>query len=264
MKKKSNFPIILILVIGLSLLIYPSFANWFNNRHYDAEITKYIDTFTKSDGSEAEALLKKAEEYNKRLKEQQFSLKLSNEMFNEYINQLKIEGSQVMATINIPSLGVNLPIYHTTEEKVLDVGVGHIEGSSLPVGGEGTHCALSGHRGLPSSKLFTDLDRVQEGDYFIINTLGRELYYEVDQISIVLPEDVGDLKIEEDKDYCTLVTCTPYGINTHRLLVRGHRIDEISNLYVSNEAVKVDKKIITLFILTAACVFISIYKLVKK
>lgn len=147
-----------------------------------------------------------------------------------------------MGYITIQKLGVELPIYHTTNESVLELGVGHLEGTSLPVGGENTHCVLSGHRGLPSAKLFTNLDKMEVGDTFVITVLDRVLTYQVDDISIVLPTQINDLRIEEGKDYCTLMTCTPYGINTHRLLVRGHRIAnaESENLHVTSEAQKIE------------------------
>lgn len=264
MKKQSNLPIIVILLIGLSLLVYPSFANWFNNRNYDAEISEYVKILEKEDNSETEEILKNAEEYNRRLSEKIFSLELSEDMYEEYMNQLAIEGSEVMSTIQIPSINVSLPIYHTTEDRVLDSGVGHIEGTSLPVGGLGTHCVLSGHRGLPSSKLFTDLDKVKENDYFIINTFGRKMYYQVDKIIIVYPEEVSDLQIDQNEDYCTLVTCTPYGVNTHRLLVRGHRIDEIPNISVLNDAIRIDSKYVALFIIAVVFTLAAIYTLIKK
>ena len=147
-----------------------------------------------------------------------------------------VSGNGIMAYIEIPSLNITIPIYHGTDKEILQIGIGHIEGTSLPVGGYGTHCAVSGHRGLTSSKLFTDIDQMAEGDVFMIYVLGETLTYQVDQIRIVLPDDLNDLKIESDKDYCTLTTCTPYGINTHRLLIRGHRIpnNDVDGLVVED------------------------------
>jgi sortase A len=165
-----------------------------------------------------------------------------------YNDTLDLTGTGVMGYIDIDKIGVELPIYHGVDAEVLQIGVGHLEGSSLPVGGVNTHCILSGHRGLPSAKLFTDLNEMAIGDRFTITVLDRVLTYEVDQIKVVLPEDASELAIEEGKDYCTLVTCTPYGINTHRLLVRGIRVDgEITrtpDIFVSNEAFKIDKTIV--------------------
>ena len=155
----------------------------------------------------------------------------------EYEAQLNVAGNGVMGYIEIPSIGCTLPIYHGTDEAVLQIAVGHMEGTSLPVGGEGSHCVLSGHRGLPSAKLFTDLDQVGEGDTFLLHVLDETLAYEVDQVKVVLPEEAGDLEAVRGEDYCTLVTCTPYGINTHRLLVRGSRTE-----YLPEEATEAIEK----------------------
>ena len=171
-----------------------------------------------------------------------------------------------MSYIEIPSIKCSLPIYHGTDEAVMQIAVGHIEGSSLPVGGVNTHCVLSGHRGLPSAKLFSDLDKLEEGDLFMIRTLDQTLTYEVDQIRIVLPEEIDDLKIVEGEDLCTLVTCTPYGINTHRLLVRGHRVanqEDAENIRVTAEAMQVDTRIVAAFVAVPILLVLLIWLLVS-
>ena len=171
-----------------------------------------------------------------------------------------------MSYIEIPNIKCSLPIYHGTDEAVLQIAVGHIEGSSLPVGGVNTHCVLSGHRGLPSAKLFSDLDKLEEGDLFMIRTLDQTLTYEVDQIRIVLPEEIDDLKIVEGEDLCTLVTCTPYGINTHRLLVRGHRVanqEDAENIRVTAEAMQVDTRIVAAFVAVPILLVLLIWLLVS-
>ena len=171
-----------------------------------------------------------------------------------------------MSYIEIPKIKCSLPIYHGTDEAVLQIAVGHIEGSSLPVGGVNTHCVLSGHRGLPSAKLFSDLDKLEEGDLFMIRTLNQTLTYEVDQIRIVLPEEIDDLEIVEGEDLCTLVTCTPYGINTHRLLVRGHRVanqEDAENIRVTAEAMQVDTRIVAAFVAVPILLVLLIWLLVS-
>ena len=175
---------------------------------------------------------------------------------------MDVSGTGIMSYIEIPKIKCSLPVYHGTDEGVLQIAVGHIEGSSLPVGGLNTHCVLSGHRGLPSAKLFSNLDKLEEGDIFMIRTLDQTLTYEVDQIRIVLPDEVEDLKIEEGKDLCTLVTCTPYGINTHRLLVRGHRVanqEEAEAVRVTADAMLVDNRIVAMCMAVPVLVLLLIY-----
>lgn len=174
---------------------------------------------------EYERIISKAQAYNRKLSRSGILWTLDEDEEKEYKEQLDIATSGIMGYIDIPKIDVMLPIYHGIDESILQVAVGHIPGTSLPVGGEGSHCVVSGHRGLPSARLFTDIDKLVEGDSFTITVLNKTLTYEVDQIRTVLPTDLSDLQIEKGKDYVTLVTCTPYGINTHRLLVRGHRIE---------------------------------------
>lgn len=227
-----------ILVIGLSLLLYPTVADLWNKRHFDAELSYYVEQSQDMSEEERTKLWEAAVAYNDKLRESGQFMSLSDEMKEEYYKQLKLEDSNVMGGVNIPSINVNLPIYHGTDESILSSGIGHLEWSSLPVGGEGTHCVISGHRGLPSARLFTDIDKLTEGDYFILNVLNRTLTYEVDQILTVLPEEMNALQLDPNMDYCTLVTCTPYGVNTHRLLVRGHRIPNIDLYDLEGDANK--------------------------
>lgn len=227
MKKGKVYTIILILVFlaGLFLLLYPTVSDYWNSFHQSRVIAEYAEQVQELDEEEYEKLLADAREYNKTLLNKPGRFVMTKEERKEYESLLNVSGNGIIGYIEIPVINCSLPIYHGTDETVLQIAVGHIEGSSLPVGGLGTHCVLSGHRGLPSAKLFTNLDKLSEKDTFYIRVLNETLTYEVDQIRIVEPHEVEALEIEPGKDYCTLVTCTPYGINTHRLLVRGHRIN---------------------------------------
>ncbi len=228
MKKDTITTILLVLVlaIGLSLLLYPTVSDWWNSMHQSWAVASYQGKVVELDTSAYEKLLTEAQAYNRTLLSRDDGrFMMTDEEREAYNGILDVSGTGIMATIEIPSIGVSLPIYHGTSDGVLQIAAGHVEGSSLPVGGPGTHCALSGHRGLPSAKLFTDIDRLKEGDTFRIRVLYDTLTYEIDQIKVVLPYELEDLAIDENQDYCTLVTCTPYGINTHRLLVRGHRVE---------------------------------------
>ncbi len=212
------------LLVGVFLLLYPSVANYWNSFHQSRSIASYTETVTNMSKEDYDRILKSAREYNKRLSETGFHWVMSDAEKAAYNKELNIGGEGIMGYISIPKFHVRCPIYHGTDENVLQVAIGHLESTSLPVGGKGSHCAISGHRGLPSARLFTDIDKIREGDTWTITVLNETLTYECDQIRIVLPEDLSNLKIEEGKDLCTLITCTPYGINTHRLLVRGHRV----------------------------------------
>ena len=229
MKRKhiSTIFIILIFLVGLGFISYPTVSNLWNQAHQSRAIATYSKQVEKLDDSENKKMLKAARKYNKSLLKKSDHWKLSKKDKKKYESLLDISGTGIMGYIEVPKIDCSLPIYHGTDEGALQIAIGHLEGSSLPVGGKSTHCVLSGHRGLPSARLFTDLDQMEEGDIFILNILGRKLAYEVDQIKVVLPEEMSDLEIEEGKDLCTLVTCTPYGINTHRLLVRGHRTEYV-------------------------------------
>lgn len=243
-KNPSTILLILVFLTGLSLLLYPSVSDYWNSFHQSRAIATYAGEVAALDDNTYEHLWQAAEDYNRTLvgRANPF-LPMSGEEQAEYDSLLNVAGSGVMGYIEIPEIKCSLPIYHGTDEAVLQIAVGHIQGSSLPVGGVGTHCVLSGHRGLPSAKLFTNLDRLKEGDVFLLRVLDETLTYEVDQIRIVEPHQVEDLAIDPERDYCTLVTCTPYGVNSHRLLVRGHRIENqsgASSIRVTADAMQID------------------------
>jgi sortase A len=210
-------------------MAYPTFSDWWNSYHQSKVIQGYVEAVQEADPKQIEKMIQDAHAYNENLVSNSGRFSMSDEERIEYNSNLNLTGNGVMGYVNIPSIGVNLPIYHGTDEVHLQVAVGHIEGSSLPVGGPSTHCVVSAHRGLPSAKLFTDLDQVKEGDIFTFTVLDQTLTYEVDQIRIVEPNNLSDLEIQKDADYATLITCTPYGVNTHRMLVRGHRIENLSD-----------------------------------
>ena len=236
----STIIMVAVLVAGIAVIAYPTFSDWWNSYHQSRAIAVYASEVENTDTATLEAMLADAEAYNQRLLKKDNRYKMTEADEQEYNSLLNLSGNGVMGYIQINCIGISYPIYHGLEESVLQVAIGHIGGTSLPVGGESTHAVVSGHRGLPSAKLFTDLDKLVEGDTFTITVLNRTITYEVDQIRIVLPEDMSDLNIETGSDYVTLVTCTPYGINTHRLLVRGHRIDNIvGTVAIPAEAVQI-------------------------
>lgn len=247
MKKKNNnwttAFLVLLLLAGVSLLLYPSLSDYWNSMHQTRAIASYAETVSQLDTAQYDEMWKAAQDYNRSLAERETAFALTDEQKAAYESLLDVSGLGVMGYIEIPEIDCSLPIYHGTEESVLQVAVGHLEWSNLPVGGEGTHCVLSGHRGLPSAKLFTNLDKLAVGDTFLLRVLDEVLTYEVDQILIVEPEQVDALGIVPGEDYCTLVTCTPYGINTHRLLVRGHRVEntpEAARMHVTADATQFD------------------------
>ena len=225
--KKNGLTLVLILIflIGAGLIAYPTFADWWNSLHQTRAVASYAEAVANMNTEEYEKSINKAIAYNNKLAKSGIIWTLDEKQKKEYEEQLNIGSSDIMGYIDIPKIDVMLPIYHSVEETVLQVAIGHIPGSSLPVGGKSSHCIISGHRGLPSARLFTDIDKLVEGDTFTITVLNQTLTYEVDQIRTVEPTDLSDLQIEKGKDYVTLVTCTPNGINTHRLLVRGHRTE---------------------------------------
>ena len=247
MKKKNNnwttAFLVLLLLAGVSLLLYPSLSDYWNSMHQTRAIASYAETVSQLDTAQYDEMWKAAQNYNRSLAQRETAFALTGEQKAAYESLLDVSGLGVMGYIEIPEIDCSLPIYHGTEESVLQVAVGHLEWSNLPVGGEGTHCVLSGHRGLPSAKLFTNLDKLAVGDTFLLRVLDEVLTYEVDQILIVEPEQVDALGIMPGEDYCTLVTCTPYGINTHRLLVRGHRVEntpEAARMHVTADATQFD------------------------
>ena len=230
-KKAGNLVICIIFLAGLSLLLYPFVANQWNNYRQKQLLSGYEQVVSEKEAAEGidyDAERKKAEEYNEALLPcvlpDSFALAESSGVDPVYMNTLNIAGDEMMGSVEIPKIDIKIPIYHTTEEEVLNKGAGHLEGSSLPVGGANTHAVISAHRGLPSASLFTDLDQLKEGDHFLIHVLNETLCYEVDKISVVEPEDTSALAVEDGQDLVTLLTCTPYGVNTERLLVRGHRV----------------------------------------
>jgi len=235
----STIVLVIIMLAGVGIFLYPSVSDWWNSMHATRAIAGYVSAVEDMSGQEKEAMLEAARAYNETLPNG-VDFVLSEEEYAQYMELLNIGDTGIMGYVQISSIGVNLPIYHSVEEEILQIAVGHIPGSSLPVGGERTHCVLSGHRGLPSAKLFSDLDRMVEGDVFTLNVMDQTVTYMVDQIRIVLPGETAELAIQDGKDYCTLVTCTPYGVNTHRMLVRGRRIDNIAGeVVVVSEAVRI-------------------------
>ena len=241
-KHLSTLILVLILVIGLSLLLYPTFADWWNSMHQSRAIANYDAALAEMDEEDYSHLFEAAMDYNRQLRDVQFPL-MDYEQVPGYEALLDVTGTGIMGYLDIPKIGVELPVYHGTSEGVLQIGVGHVQGTSLPTGGESTHAVLSAHRGLPSARLFTDLDRLTVGDTFTLTVIDRVLTYEVDQVLTVLPHEVEPLYVTEGEDYCTLVTCTPYGINTHRILVRGTRIateEERAVRRVTADAVQIE------------------------
>ena len=245
-KKAGNLVIGIIFLAGLSLLLYPFVANQWNNYRQKELISGYEQVVSDKEAAEGidyDAERKKAEDYNEALLPcvlpDSFALAESSGVDPVYMNTLNIAGDEMMGSVEIPKINIKIPIYHTTEEDVLNKGAGHLEGSSLPVGGANTHAVISAHRGLPSASLFTDLDQMKVGDHFLLHVLDETLCYEVDKISVVKPEDTSALAVEDGQDLVTLLTCTPYGVNTERLLVRGHRVP-----YVEEE-VKEEKTVLS-------------------
>lgn len=245
MKKLSTVFLIATFVAGLSLLLYPTVSNYWNTLHASRAVATYVDAVQNMGEDKRREMLQKAIDYNKSLTSDNQRLTISSARRQEYESILDVDGNGMIGYIEIPNVNITLPVYHGTNDDVLQKAVGHLDWTSLPVGGTSTHCVLSGHRGLPSAKLFTNLDQVKEGDTFVIRVLDEVLTYEVDQIRIVEPAAVDDLMIENGKDYCTLVTCTPYGVNSHRLLVRGHRVEnESESIRVTSEAIQIEPLIV--------------------
>lgn len=246
-KHLSTIILILIFLIGLSLVLYPTVADYWNSLHQSRAIATYAEEVAHIDTEKYTAVWQDAVAYNQSLRERDNIFILSDQQKAAYDQLLNIGGNGVMGYIEIPAIGVSLPVYHGTDEAVLQIAIGHLEWTSLPVGGESTHCVVSGHTGLPSAKLFTNLNQLTAGDTFLFRILDETLTYEVDQINIVLPHETDLLHIEEGKDLCTLVTCTPYGVNSHRLLVRGHRVEnaEIAKVIrVTADAMQIEPLIV--------------------
>ena len=257
---------VLVFITGLSLLLYPTVSNYWNSLYQTRVVANHSDTMKKMDQKEKQNLIDAAVAYNKTLLSNESRFTPSDEELDVYKSLLNADGTGMMGYIVIPKIRCKLAIYHTVDDSVLQVGVGHLEGSSLPVGGKSTHCVLSSHRGLPSAKLFTELDQLKKGDVFYLHVYDRVLAYEVDHITSVEPNDFRLLEIEEGKDLCTLFTCTPYGVNTHRLLVRGHRIkNTLGDANLTSEVVLVNCLIVASCIgVVILCVGFIIAKLRKK
>ena len=250
--------------VGTCLLLYPTVSDYWNSFHQSRAVMSYAEHVSDMNAEEYDRLLSEAKVYNERFVKNGLNWHLTEEEKAEYESVLNIDGSGVIGYIRIPKIDVMLPVYHGTEENVLQTSIGHLEGSSLPVGGEGTHCLLSGHRGLPSARLFTDLDQLREGDTFTITVLNDTLTYEVDHIWIVEPEDLSHLTIEAGNDLCTLITCTPYGINTHRLLVRGHRIPNVDGgAMVVADAIQIRPVFIAPFLAIPILLLLLIWMLIS-
>lgn len=249
MKKQtlSTLALVLVLLVGLSLLLYPAVSAWWNSMHQSRAIAEYSAHVRQLDPAAYEQMWQDAEAYNKALADNPDRFTMTEEERAAYEKLLDVDGTGVMGSVEIPAINCTLPIYHGTDAGALQAGTGHLEGSSLPTGGAGTHCVLSSHRGLPSATLFTNLDKIQLGDTFTLTVLDRTLTYQVDQIIVVEPYDMDALAIDPVQDYCTLVTCTPYGINTHRLLVRGHRVEnqaEAQAVRVTADAMQIEPVIV--------------------
>ena len=245
-KNRSNIILILIFLVGLSVMLYPTISDYVNQKNQSRAVASYSEEVENLSDVDYQAYFDAADDYNRRLAETPDAFYRPEEV-SGYTDTLDVSGTGIMGYITISKIGVELPVYHGTSDGVLQVAAGHLEGSSLPVGGAGTHAVISAHRGLPSAKLFTNLDELEVGDTFTITVLDRVLTYEVDQISIVLPTETDLLQPVEGKDYVTLMTCTPYGINTHRLLVRGRRVetpDQYKHLRVTAEALKIEPIIV--------------------
>ena len=229
-KKKSSFSTFLLLIslaIGLSLLLYPTVSDYWNSLVQSKAVANYAEAVANLDENKYQAVMDSAREYNQQLLLHPSGYGIPKELSSRYPNELAVDDSGIMGIIEIASIGVDLPIYHGTGDEVLQVAIGHLNWSSLPVGGLSTHCVISGHRGLPSAKLFTNLDQLREGDTFVLRVLDEILTYEIETIAVVEPQETSSLKIVKGKDLCTLVTCTPYGVNSHRLLITGHRVETV-------------------------------------
>ena len=265
-KSRSNFLLICILLVGLSLLLYPTISNQWNSLHQSQAIVDYKTAMKDMVFTDYSAIFAEAEAYNAELATIPYPL-MNHSQIESYAAVLNISGTGIMGYLTIPKLDVELPIYHGTEEAVLQKAVGHLEGTSLPIGGIGNHSVLSAHRGLPRAKLFTDLDKMEMGDCFSITVLDRQLTYQVDQILVVEPREVDALYPVAGMDYCTLITCTPYGINSHRLLVRGIRVDNpiIPPIQsITADAVRMDYKAVALILASPILLLLMIVTLLPS
>lgn len=265
-KHMSTFIAVLIFITGLSLLLYPTVSNYMNSLHQSKVVANYSDKMKKMNKKEKQAEINRAKVYNKTLVLNDARFTPTEAQLAEYKSILNADDLGMMGYIVIPKIHLKLAISHTVDASVLQVGVGHLEGSSLPVGGKSTHCVLSSHRGLPSAKLFTELDLLKEGDIFYLHVYDQVLSYEVVKIATIEPDDYSLFEIEEGKDLCTLFTCTPYGINTQRLVVRGQRVDNtIDASKLHSDAIKINKYVVAICIaVLILCIEFTITKGIKK
>ena len=266
-KHLSTIFLFLIFFIGLSLLLYPTFADWWNSFHQSRAIASYSEVVANLDDDQYAEIWNAAWDYNRSLIDRPNDYLLSEDQKATYEALLNVGGNGIMGYIEIPKIDVAYPLYHGTDEAVLQIAIGHLDWTSMPVGGESSHCVVSGHRGLPSARLFTDLDKMEIGDTFLLRVLDEVLTYEVDQIKIVEPQVTEDLLIAEGKDLCTLITCTPYGINSHRMLVRGHRIsteEARAVRRVTADAVQIEPIIVAPFVAAPMLLILLITLLIPK
>lgn len=270
-KHLSTLLLVAVFLLGVCILLYPTVSDYWNSVHQTQAIGAYETTLSSMTQKDYSMYFEQADAYNAALAELSFPLAeyealSAREDLTAYMDTLSVSETGVIGYIDIDSIGVELPIYHSTDSSVLSIAVGHLEGTSLPVGGENTHCVLSAHRGLPSARLFTDLDQVKVGDSFTLTVLNRLLTYEVDQILIVEPNEVDALALEEGADYCTLLTCTPYGINTQRLLVRGSRVEnavEKPKIYVPADMVQIDPMTVMPVVAAPMLLILLVFLLIK-
>lgn len=264
-EQKVNLILCLIILIGIGLISYPSVADWWNSFHQTRAVASYATAVSELSTEDYDRLFAEAEVYNQKLAKSGVKWSMTEDEIQEYNNILNISDSGVMGYIDIPKIRQTLPIYHGTDDVILQIAIGHLAWTSFPVGGESTHCVVSGHRGLPSARLFTDLDKLVVGDIWTMTVLNRTVTYEVDQILIVEPEDLSELQIIQGKDYCTLMTCTPYGINSHRLLVRGHRIANLDGYAdVTADAMQVDRTLVAMVLAAIMLLILLIHLLVTS
>lgn len=253
-----------LLLLGIGIALYPFVSDWWNDQHQTQAIATYQQAVAETPAEDLQAAWDEAVAYNQSLPTGLGRFNLTDEERTRYEATLDVTGTGIMGYVEIPKINVNLPIYHGTDDTVLQVAIGHIPGSSLPVGGTGTHCVISGHRGLPSARLFSDIDQLREGDVFMVHVLGQTLTYQVDQIRTVLPDQLDDLVIDPGLDLCTLVTCTPYGVNTHRLLVRGHRIPNEQVSAIQGDLSQVDPVLVAAAATTVAFVVVVVARRVRR
>lgn len=256
--------LVICLVVGLGLILYPSVSDYWNTFHQSRAIVTYDETVANIDATRYKEMLDSAREYNDRLAEEGIRWEPAEAQMEDYAAQLDVTGTGIMAYIEIPRINCLLPIYHGTEDSVLQIAVGHYEGSSLPVGGTSSHCMLFGHRGLPSARLFTDLDQLREGDTFTIRTLNETYTYEIDQVRTVLPYELDDLRIEPGQDLCSLITCTPYGVNSHRMLVRGYRTENTGDgARITGDAFQIDSVVVAIIVGAVILILVFIAMQIK-